>query len=154
MVDCKMPESQVKQSKENEETLEKPHKKVKSFQNKVVIRKLPPNLNAEAFSEMVSPLPDYHELYFCPADWTLGSEATSRAYIEFKHEEDVSFKDLLKRQDFNSHFFYLCRSLYLKISLMATCLLMPLADPNILPSLNTQHFKESLSPELERRTRT
>lgn len=29
-------------------------------------------------------------MYFCPADWSLGAEATSRAYIEFKKEEDVS----------------------------------------------------------------
>lgn len=75
-----------------EDNFEKPHKKAKSFLNKVVIRKLPPNLTEEAFLEIISPLPDHHDLYFCSADWTLGAEATSRAYIEFNNEEDVSLK--------------------------------------------------------------
>jgi regulator of nonsense transcripts 3 len=69
-------------------------KKVRSFLNKVVIRKLPPNLGAEGFLEIVSPLPDYQDFYFCPADYSLGGEATSRAYIEFKREEDVSMNEL------------------------------------------------------------
>lgn len=73
-----------------EDKPEKPHKKSRNFLNKVVIRKLPPNLNAEAFIATISPLPDDIELYFVPADWSLGAEATSLAYIEFKHEEDVS----------------------------------------------------------------
>lgn len=89
-----MPESQIK-LEESEKKLDKPNKKVRSFQNKVVIRKLPPNLNEEAFIEIISPLPDYNELYFCSADWTLGAEATSRAYIEFKNEEDVTCKPSL-----------------------------------------------------------
>lgn len=65
-------------------------KRVKSFSNKVVIRKLPPNLTQEAFVEIISPLPDLQDFYFCKADWTLGAEATSRAYLEFKDEKDVS----------------------------------------------------------------
>lgn len=84
-----MTENQVKM-KDDEEKLDKPHKKAKNFLNKVIIRKLPPNLTSESFLEIVSPI-DYSDYYFCPADWTLGSEATSRAYIEFKNEEDVSY---------------------------------------------------------------
>jgi len=83
-----MPE--VENSMENsEDYVEKPHKKTKSFLNKVVIRKLPPNLSEEAFIDIISPLPDHQELYFCAADWTLGAEATTRAYIEFNSEEDI-----------------------------------------------------------------
>lgn len=84
-----MPEEKLQES--HEDKPEKTQKKSRSFLNKVVIRKLPPSLNAETFIEMISPLPDYSDLYFCPADWTLGAEATSRAYIEFKKEEDVSY---------------------------------------------------------------
>lgn len=82
-----MPEENAKES--HELKIEKPPKKAKVFLNKVVVRKLPPNLNFETFVEICSPLPDYTDLYFCPADWTLGAEATSRAYIEFKKQEDV-----------------------------------------------------------------
>lgn len=85
-----MPEVQERTEDNIDEKSERSQKKVKSFPNKVVIRKLPPNLNEENFIEIVSPLPDHNDLYFCPADWSLGAEATSRAYIEFKNEEDVS----------------------------------------------------------------
>ncbi|KAG5679507.1 hypothetical protein PVAND_009070 [Polypedilum vanderplanki] len=69
-------------------------KKVKTFLNKVVIRKLPPNLTSEEFLEIISPIPDYSDYYFVKADWSLGAEATSRAYIEFKNQEDIFiFKD-------------------------------------------------------------
>jgi regulator of nonsense transcripts 3 len=87
-----MPE--IEKIREDEE--DKPsqlQKKTRNFLNKVVIRKLPPTLNAESFVEFISPLPDFCEFYFVPADWSLGAEATSRAYIEFKNEEDVSFCD-------------------------------------------------------------
>lgn len=89
-----MPEVLEKGKGSDEVKPEKAHKKLKGFPNKVVIRKLPPNLNADGFIEIISPLPDYSELFFIPADWSLGSEATSRAYIEFKHEEDVSLNTL------------------------------------------------------------
>ena len=87
-----MTEVQENNDENIDEKPEKSNKKTKSFPNKVVIRKLPPNLTEESFIEMISPLPDLQDLYFCPADWSLGAEATSRAYIEFKNEEDVSIK--------------------------------------------------------------
>lgn len=83
-----MPEEKVKETAEGKP--EKSQKKTKSFLNKVIIRKLPPNLDFETFKNIISPLPDYNDLYFCPADWTLGGEATTRAYIEFRKEEDAS----------------------------------------------------------------
>lgn len=85
-----MPELEGKTKEKDVEKPEKVNKRSRSFLNKVVIRKLPPNLNFESFIEIVSPLPDYFDLYFVSADWSLGAEATSRAYIEFKNEEDVS----------------------------------------------------------------
>lgn len=81
-----MPESKEK----SEEDKPRAQKRAKGFLNKVVIRKLPPNLTQEAFIEIVSPLPELHDFYFVKADWSLGAEATSRAYLEFKNEEDVS----------------------------------------------------------------
>lgn len=81
-----MPESKEK----TEEDRPRGQKRVKSFPSKVVIRKLPPSLTQEAFIETISPLPELHDFYFVKADWSLGAEATSRAYLEFKNEEDVS----------------------------------------------------------------
>lgn len=97
-----MTENQENSEEIPEEKVEKSHRKTKSFPNKVIIRKLPPNLNEESFIEIISPLPDHLSLYFCPADWSLGAEATTRAYIEFKNEEDVSFE-----------FIIICNLLYL-----------------------------------------
>lgn len=74
----------------DKEKLEKPQKTSKGFPNKVVIRKLPPTLTAQEFQEIVSPLPEILDFYFVKGDFSLGIEATSRAYIEFKNEEDVS----------------------------------------------------------------
>lgn len=56
-----MPEIEEKVKDKDEERREKPLKKSRNFLNKVVIRKLPPNLNAESFIEIISPLPDYYE---------------------------------------------------------------------------------------------
>lgn len=55
----------------------------------VIIRKLPPNMTEEEFIKSIDPIPDHDYLYFVPVDWTLGTEATSRAYIHFLNPEDV-----------------------------------------------------------------
>ena len=113
-----MPEVEEKHKENDEDKSEKRQKRPKGFPNKVVIRKLPPNLTAEAFTEAISPLPDLIEFYFVNADWTLGAEATSRAYIEFKTEEDVSYIDCVhQRHRWSFHSF---RFSSLKISSMAT----------------------------------
>jgi regulator of nonsense transcripts 3 len=69
---------------------DKSHKKSKTSLNKVVIRKLPPNINEEEFLEQIAPT-EFSDFYFVPADYSLLADASSRAYIEFKSQEDVSF---------------------------------------------------------------
>ncbi|CAO1349078.1 unnamed protein product [Diamesa serratosioi] len=68
--------------------------KKEGFLSKVIIRKLPPNMTEEEFIKSIEPIPDHDYLYFVPVDWTLGTEATSRAYIHFLNPEDIFiFKD-------------------------------------------------------------
>ncbi|CAO1313326.1 unnamed protein product [Diamesa hyperborea] len=68
--------------------------KKEGFLSKVIIRKLPPNMTEEEFIKSIDPIPDHDYLYFVPVDWTLGTEATSRAYIHFLNPEDIFiFKD-------------------------------------------------------------
>lgn len=52
------------ESKGSDEERPRGQKRVKSFSNKIVIRKLPPNLTEAAFIEIISPLPDLHDFYF------------------------------------------------------------------------------------------
>lgn len=80
-----MPEEVVKADKAKE----KAHKKAKTLLNKVVIRKLPPNINESEFLQQIAPT-EFNDFYFVPADFSLLADATSRAYIEFKSQEDVS----------------------------------------------------------------
>ncbi|KAH8290431.1 hypothetical protein KR054_002974 [Drosophila jambulina] len=63
---------------------------------KIVMRHLPPTMTETEFLEQVGPLPDNDAYYYCPADWSLGQEATCRAYIDMsmKDVEDVlQFRD-------------------------------------------------------------
>lgn len=46
-------------------------------------------MTEEEFIKSIEPIPDHDYLYFVPVDWTLGTEATSRAYIHFVNPEDV-----------------------------------------------------------------
>lgn len=67
--------------------------KTKSL-TKVVIRRLPPSMDEETFLNQIQPVPEYDYFYFVSADWSLGRNATSRAYINFLNEEDIFiFKD-------------------------------------------------------------
>lgn len=81
--------AKIEKSIEKDVKKAKEPKKAKTFLNKIVIRKLPPNLTSEQFLELISPIPEYTDFYFVKTDWTLGAESTSRAYIEFKDQEDV-----------------------------------------------------------------
>lgn len=56
---------------------------------KVIIRRLPPTMTEEEFLKQIDPLPEYDNYYFAAADWSLGFDATCRAYINFKNHEDV-----------------------------------------------------------------
>ncbi|XP_017090285.2 regulator of nonsense transcripts 3B [Drosophila bipectinata] len=65
---------------------------------KIVVRHLPPTMTETEFLEQVGPLPDNEYYYFCPADWSLGQEATCRAYI------DMSLKDISDVLQFRDRF--------------------------------------------------
>ncbi|XP_061401828.1 regulator of nonsense transcripts 3B [Musca vetustissima] len=62
-------------------------KKKYSFQ--IVIRHLPPTMTEEEFLKQIDPLPEHDFYYFAAADWSLGFDATCRAYITLKNYEDV-----------------------------------------------------------------
>lgn len=60
----------------------------------MVIRRLPPSMTEETFLKQIEPLPDHENYYFVPADWSLGQDATARAYINFLNQDDIFlFKD-------------------------------------------------------------
>ncbi|XP_058830902.1 regulator of nonsense transcripts 3A [Topomyia yanbarensis] len=61
---------------------------------KVVIRRLPPSMDEETFRKQIDPIPDHEDFYFVSGDWSLGKNASSRAYISFSRAEDIFlFKD-------------------------------------------------------------
>lgn len=61
---------------------------------KVVIRRLPPSMDEETFRKQIEPMPDHDDFYFVSGDWSLGKNASSRAYINFTKAEDIYlFKD-------------------------------------------------------------
>ncbi|XP_060659182.1 regulator of nonsense transcripts 3B [Drosophila nasuta] len=63
---------------------------------KIVVRHLPPTMTEQEFLEQVDPLPENDSYYFCTADWSLGQEATCRAYIDMSRK-DIS--DVLQFRD-------------------------------------------------------
>jgi regulator of nonsense transcripts 3 len=51
-------------------------------------------MTEDVFMEQISPIPDHDDFYYVPGDWTLGQNASSRAYITFSNPEDIFiFKD-------------------------------------------------------------
>lgn len=91
-----MPEEVVKVEKDKEKSV-KAAKKPKTVLNKVVIRRLPPNFTSQELLDSIAPT-EFSDFYFVPADLSLGADSTSRAYIEFKNQDDVSFNYLFKIQ--------------------------------------------------------
>uniref|UniRef100_A0A1Q3FE14 UPF3 domain-containing protein n=1 Tax=Culex tarsalis TaxID=7177 RepID=A0A1Q3FE14_CULTA len=68
---------------------------------KVVIRRLPPSMDEETFRKQIDPIPDHDEFYFVSGDWSLGKNASSRAYINFTRAADIFlFKDKFDGYDF------------------------------------------------------
>lgn len=60
----------------------------------VTIRRLPPTMTEEDFAKQIEPIPEHDYFYYVPADWSLGQHATCRAYINFRHQNDIFiFKD-------------------------------------------------------------
>ncbi|XP_055537136.1 regulator of nonsense transcripts 3B [Wyeomyia smithii] len=61
---------------------------------KVIIRRLPPSMDEDTFRKQIDPIPDHDDFYFVSGDWSLGKNASSRAYISFVRAEDIFlFKD-------------------------------------------------------------
>lgn len=83
-----MPEEVVKIERDK-----KSQKKHKTLLNKVVVRRLPPNFTEEQFLISIQPT-KFEDFYFVKADLSLGVEATSRAYIEMKSQDEVSLTDI------------------------------------------------------------
>ncbi|KAE8625530.1 hypothetical protein XENTR_v10006307 [Xenopus tropicalis] len=73
----------------------------KAALSKVVIRRLPPNLNKEQLEEQLHPLPAHDYFEFCTADPSLFPHLFSRAYINFRNPEDI----LLFRDRFDGYIF-------------------------------------------------
>ncbi|XP_016953549.1 regulator of nonsense transcripts 3B [Drosophila biarmipes] len=65
---------------------------------KIVMRHLPPTMTETEFLDQVGPLPENDSYYYCQADWSLGQEATCRAYI------DMSMKDISDVLQFRDRF--------------------------------------------------
>lgn len=140
-----MPEEVVKVERDKEKAHKGP-KKHKTVLNKVVIRRLPPNFTEEQFLISIQPT-KFDDFYFVKADLSLGVEATSRAYIEMKSQDEVSFHVKMQRLKLNKYFF---RFFCLRTSLMAMFFLIPLEALNIQQSLSMHHFKAYLNHEHEK----
>ncbi|KAI6078114.1 Smg4-UPF3 domain-containing protein [Aix galericulata] len=75
------------------ERLERPKDKKEAL-SKVVIRRLPPSLTKEQLEEHLQPLPEHDYFEFFANDSSLYPHMFSRAYINFKNQEDiVLFRD-------------------------------------------------------------
>ncbi|XP_018783532.1 PREDICTED: regulator of nonsense transcripts 3B [Bactrocera latifrons] len=75
---------------EKERSNKRAHKKEKQKpQTKIVIRHLPPTMTEEEFLKQIDPLPPHDFYYFAAPDWSLGYDATCRAYITMKNYDDV-----------------------------------------------------------------
>lgn len=46
-------------------------------------------MTEEEFTKQIEPIPDHDYFYFVPADWSLGVNATCRAYINFCNQNDI-----------------------------------------------------------------
>ncbi|KAK1903763.1 Regulator of nonsense transcripts 3B [Dissostichus eleginoides] len=69
-------------------------KEKKEAMTKIVIRRLPPSLTKEELEEQLQPLPEMDYLEFFSNDTSLFPHLFARAYINFKHQEDiVLFRD-------------------------------------------------------------
>lgn len=61
---------------------------------KVVIRRLPPTMSEEVFIEQTDPLPENDFFYYVKGEVHVGVPTFSRAYINFKNQEDIfTFRD-------------------------------------------------------------
>ncbi|XP_067903296.1 regulator of nonsense transcripts 3B [Heterodontus francisci] len=85
-----------------EERAERPEKKEKKEAlTKVVIRRLPPSLTKEQLEEQLAPLPEHDYFEFFSTNSSLFPHIFSRAYINFKNQEDI----VLFRDQFDGYVF-------------------------------------------------
>ncbi|XP_068553701.1 regulator of nonsense transcripts 3B [Anas acuta] len=85
------------------ERLERPKDKKEAL-SKVVIRRLPPSLTKEQLEEHLQPLPEHDYFEFFANDSSLYPHMFSRAYINFKNQEDiVLFRDRFDGYVFVDH---------------------------------------------------
>uniref|UniRef100_A0A8C4U957 UPF3B regulator of nonsense mediated mRNA decay n=1 Tax=Falco tinnunculus TaxID=100819 RepID=A0A8C4U957_FALTI len=83
--------------------LERPKDKKETL-SKVVIRRLPPSLTKEQLEEHLQPLPEHDYFEFFANDSSLYPHMFSRAYINFKNQEDiVLFRDRFDGYVFVDH---------------------------------------------------
>ncbi|XP_053555172.1 regulator of nonsense transcripts 3B isoform X2 [Bombina bombina] len=85
---------------------EKPErvKEKKEVMSKVIIRRLPPSLTKEQLEEHLQPLPDHDYFEFFSNDSSLFPHLFSRAYINFKSQDDiVLFRDRFDGYVFIDH---------------------------------------------------
>ncbi|KAJ7415187.1 Regulator of nonsense transcripts 3B [Willisornis vidua] len=83
--------------------LERPKDKKETL-SKVVIRRLPPSLTKEQLEEHLQPLPEHDYFEFFANDSSLYPHMFSRAYINFKNQEDiVLFRDRFDGYVFIDH---------------------------------------------------
>ncbi|XP_054978104.1 regulator of nonsense transcripts 3B isoform X3 [Sorex araneus] len=88
--DCGKGDDKQDRSKEKKEAL-----------SKVVIRRLPPTLTKEQLLEHLQPLPDHDYFEFFSNDTSLYPHMYSRAYINFRNQEDI----ILFRDRFDGYVF-------------------------------------------------
>lgn len=85
-----------------EERAERTEKKEKrEALTKVVIRRLPPSLTKDQLEEQLSPLPEHDYFEFFSTNSSLFPHIFSRAYINFKNQEDI----VLFRDQFDGYVF-------------------------------------------------
>ncbi|CAH2314991.1 regulator of nonsense transcripts 3B isoform X2 [Pelobates cultripes] len=76
-------------------------KEKKEVMSKVVLRRLPPSLTKEQLEEHLQPLPDHDYFEFFANDSSLFPHMFSRAYINFKSQDDI----MLFRDRFDGYVF-------------------------------------------------
>lgn len=87
-------EKKVEMKCDDNEKPDKPCREKKEAMTKIVIRRLPPSLTKEELEEQLQPLPEVDYLEFFSNDTSLYPHLFSRAYLNFKNQDDiVLFRD-------------------------------------------------------------
>ncbi|XP_012697589.2 regulator of nonsense transcripts 3B [Clupea harengus] len=94
-------EKKVEIKCEENEKPDKPCKERKEAMTKIIIRRLPPSLTKEELQEQLQPLPEVDYLEFFSNDTSLFPHLFSRAYLNFKNQDDV----VLFRDRFDGYVF-------------------------------------------------